>query len=355
MTSIMNRASLYKLIIQLKTELIKHGGEMPERDFIQIYKYNTVRIHIANLEWGPFARAYSQHFKCEHGYVSLVTDLIICPDHCTEDGCPRDESCPHLHMCRFHLLHRCQFQNPEKPGTICKFGHDLDDMHTKTLLEQHALRGLSVEQLRVVFRNNRCLATIPRICKFYNVGSSCTKDDFCPDLHLCRHFIFESCKFGSRCMRSHNVHHWKCQEILTSYGYTMDREILTNLRSNIQWVKQQLDVGQQMLHGAALSGPSQEVVNFKYGIKTDDQMPDTKQSGDAKICVFNLSENSECRFGKRCRNIHSSTFYAWQLKLTGSHAMPGDKWQDLSKKSNDDIHLNYIDPSKDTCYTEINL
>ena len=55
------------------------------------------------------------------------------------------------------------------------------------------------------------------ICKFYNNEGTCKNGNTCVYLHVCKYYINDDCKFGTRCMRSHNVLDEQPRSILERY------------------------------------------------------------------------------------------------------------------------------------------
>ena len=161
----------------------------------------------------PFLKSYPNNFDIEKDgvdtFVAAFTKLELCPTHCSGRGtCRGAPICNRLHVCKFYLLsNSCHIA---KSGRQCKFGHDLTTAHNRNLLQEHYLDELRVEELRNLFSSikSRCDITKPLLCKFYNIGNGCTKEGTsqkCQFLHLCRHYISGTCKFGKGCKRSHDL------------------------------------------------------------------------------------------------------------------------------------------------------
>ena len=171
-------------------------------------------------------------------YVKIVTKVSICEVHCSKNRtCPGTiPMCTGLHICKFYLLSgKCQY------GGQCSFGHDLTISHNMKILKENYLDGLSVEDLKYLFgqAESRTSVTAPKICKFYNVEAGCRYAESgkpCPNLHICKHYVSSSCRFGKKCRRSHDILNHSVKDILEKHGISTRRtpkEILTDLREAV--------------------------------------------------------------------------------------------------------------------------
>ena len=103
--------------------------------------------------------------KGDEFIVTLTTQLDLCDAYCSKLGCSNPQDCGDLHICKFFLLgDMCRFTQK------CKYGHNLRNTHNQSLLEKHMLDHLSEDFLRLLFCRDRSSMTVPKICKFYNVG-----------------------------------------------------------------------------------------------------------------------------------------------------------------------------------------
>lgn len=180
----------------------------------------------------------SQHFQIAQDRETTVCyspNLEICEAYCTRQGCMMSHPlCSKLHVCKFYILNgNCQFNR------MCKYGHDLSTAHNISVLKDNYLNKMALSDVRNIlctFRQNMAVAK-PKICRFYNTaGNSCrytAAGKRCPCLHLCRSYISGSCKFGSGCLRSHDLKDPVVKHILQKHGINIERkiaEILSDLR-----------------------------------------------------------------------------------------------------------------------------
>ena len=86
------------------------------------------------------------------------------------------------------------------------------------VLRYHMVDGLTEDQLGKLLRRYRSEATLPRLCNHYGRGEkSCTKGDKCQDLHICKQYLFGTCK-SDRCPRSHQLTEDQPKQVLTNYA-----------------------------------------------------------------------------------------------------------------------------------------
>ena len=185
-------------------------------------------------------KAYPNNFTLiEDGnglFVKPITNLGLCPIHCSKRGTCRGGNCEGLHICKFYLLSdTCRFN-----GRECSFGHDLSTSHNRQKIQQHLLDELSVMEQKILFRKcvHHTATTLPKICKFYNVKEGrCRYSEtgsVCPALHICKHYILGNCSYGPRCKRNHNLFEFGVDDVLKKHGMDVKRsakEILTDLRN----------------------------------------------------------------------------------------------------------------------------
>ena len=128
--------------------------------------------------------------------------------------------CNDLHICKFFLLSRCP------TGSNCRFGHNLGSDHNIRVLKTHFLHRLTLKQIKnfICRKENRNRTTTPEICKFYNTERGCKHDtgfdsrSRCQYLNVCRFYISSSCKFKTRCKRSHDLFSGQPRKVLSLYG-----------------------------------------------------------------------------------------------------------------------------------------
>ncbi|XP_052759704.1 protein mono-ADP-ribosyltransferase PARP12-like isoform X1 [Mya arenaria] len=185
-------------------------------------------------------RNYADQFELfEDGvlFVRLVIKVTLCEMHCSKQTCPgKIPSCTGLHVCKFFILSgNCKFSS-------CHFGHDLTTSHNMEVLREHLLDQLPMSLVKDLLKHSdtRNAATIPKICKFYNVGVGCRNDEAgkpCPHLHVCKHYLTGTCRFGKHCRRSHNILEGTVRSILEKHGISTKRtpkELLAELREIMQ-------------------------------------------------------------------------------------------------------------------------
>ncbi|XP_052212572.1 zinc finger CCCH-type antiviral protein 1-like isoform X2 [Dreissena polymorpha] len=198
---------------------------------------STIHQHFSRVmkkkQFEKILRGYPDHFEIlDDGCstVKLVTSLNYCKMHCSKNSnCPGHVPyCTGLHICKFYMSSKCKFKQ-------CHFGHDLTTSHNMSVLKEHLVDGLPVPLIQKIAER-----PIPRICKFYNVEAGCrnnVKSRQCPNLHLCKHYVVNACKFGKMCKRSHNLTDQGILSILEKYGIETKRtpkEILADLKDLFQ-------------------------------------------------------------------------------------------------------------------------
>ncbi|KAK3105260.1 hypothetical protein FSP39_021031 [Pinctada imbricata] len=76
--------------------------------------------------------------EIENVYVSAVTKLSLCREHCSKQGqCGGAEKegkpCPYLHMCKFYVIGQCRF------GKGCKRNHDIFNQQVRDILTKYGI------------------------------------------------------------------------------------------------------------------------------------------------------------------------------------------------------------------------
>ncbi|XP_053388832.1 protein mono-ADP-ribosyltransferase PARP12-like [Mercenaria mercenaria] len=186
---------------------------------------------------------YQNHFHVfQQPVVKLMTKIDICKIHCSKNRtCPGTEPlCTGLHICKYYILSsKCHFDKH------CTFGHDVRTDHNMKILQENLLADITVDELKFLLSSadNRTSLTVPRICKFYNVeNDKCRHSErgsLCPDIHICKHFVLGTCKFGKDCLRSHGVLEKRNGEILSKHGIDVNKtetEIVKDLRKGISGI-----------------------------------------------------------------------------------------------------------------------
>lgn len=181
------------------------------------------------------------NFECfEDGqlFVKQITRVGICELHTSKNKtCPGSiPFCTGLHICKFYILSgQCPF------GGQCTFGHDLTISHNMKILKENYLECVAGEDLKYLFSRaeSRTSVTVPKICKFYNVDAGCRYSESgkdCPNLHICKHYVLDKCRYGRSCRRSHNIISRDIKAILEKHGISTRRtpkEILADLREAV--------------------------------------------------------------------------------------------------------------------------
>ena len=73
------------------------------------------------------------------------------------------------------------------------------------------------------------------MCSFYNTQKGCRKQESgkCKKLHICKHYLLGTCKYGERCSRCHDLLDAQPKAVLRELGVNVDRSchvILEELR-----------------------------------------------------------------------------------------------------------------------------
>ncbi|NXS75142.1 PAR12 polymerase, partial [Pandion haliaetus] len=296
--------------------------------------------------------------------------------------CVRKEcgGCDRLHLCKLHLMGRCNL-GPRS----CKYSHDIINAENKKVLKTHELSGLNENELRVLLLQNDPFL-LPDVCQFYNrKDSTCSQQNNCNKLHICRHFLQGECRFVP-CKRSHNLLDTHALRVLETGG--VDRNIASNFQAicdhkhlefnkelkkgksklenvlkkpagpSVKELMMRLQTGDSTLHvppseavlfiQSSHAGPSSNVpgqgqhqLPTGAGGKDKDKKVDSsaKASKDNKqdkcdeICVFYVWKY--CRHREKCRFVHYHLPYRWQV-------YNGITWNDLSLT--EEIEKAYCDP-----------
>ncbi|XP_017586020.1 PREDICTED: poly [ADP-ribose] polymerase 12, partial [Corvus brachyrhynchos] len=110
----------------------------------------------------------------------------------------------------------------------CKYSHDIMNAENKKVLRNHDLSGLSENELQVLLLQNDAFF-LPDACQFYNKkGGHCMQQNNCNKLHICRHFLYGTCKFP-RCIMSHNILDDHALRVLETVG--IDGKIASNFQT----------------------------------------------------------------------------------------------------------------------------
>ena len=166
--------------------------------------------------------------------LRLDVPLEFCPQAGEKGGCT-DMRCFRLHLCPFFVKETCKF------GDKCKRSHDYQDEHTMRILQHFRLSFLDLSLLQGILKMivdeseiQRAAAgrSLPDICKFYNNKGGCKKEENCPCLHVCEHFVDGDCKFGGGCKRNHDFSDSHNRRVLQQYdmGHISIHKVLQRLK-----------------------------------------------------------------------------------------------------------------------------
>lgn len=182
-------------------------GQLPVSRLRQYLRQNP---QLSNLSIDDLLRildTYNSIFELEdtdkgksHINVLLAFEFQVCDQPKKCGGYP---TCRDLHICKYFIQNKCRQAQSQK----CPFGHDLHSEHNLRILQEKYMDRIDPQNLKewIQKHHNRRSRTSrpPQICTFYNTAGGCSKNDTCSFLHLCSFFVSRSCKFGSKCTRSH--------------------------------------------------------------------------------------------------------------------------------------------------------
>lgn len=153
-----------------------------------------------------FLKEHKDLFDMQSNIVDVILPVHFCRKVLETNGCT---NCLDLHLCPFHLLDKCK-----REDSRCKRSHDLNDDHTQRILgnnprfshlssnQKHRLLKKLAQHRRSEWETPSNI--IPKVCTYYNTKVTCQKGSKCPYLHVCRHWIHDTCRFGGDCMRAHD-------------------------------------------------------------------------------------------------------------------------------------------------------
>ena len=218
-----------QLARKLYTAVVINASILKVKDVLKILDIERIVNVLKKRGLWNGIRGFLQNYPCsflvteENGcaVIKPIVTIEFCRDFDGKRGCNRSY-CYKLHVCRHFVKGKCTF------GPRCKKPHHFQNESTREVLMKHFLDELTDEETReFLCRNVQHLldpelanAELPKcleICKYYNVATGCTRD-FCPFIHVCRFFAEEgNCKFGSQCIRKHDINNVHSKILLHRY------------------------------------------------------------------------------------------------------------------------------------------
>eukprot|EP00062_Callorhinchus_milii_P006503 gi/632947101/ref/XP_007888888.1/ PREDICTED: poly [ADP-ribose] polymerase 12 [Callorhinchus milii] len=245
--------------------------------------------------------------------VLAVTAVRLCKEY-VRRGCAGP--CGQLHLCRYFVYGNCKFSKGRK---ICNFSHNITSNHNATIIQNNCLSSLDPKELCQLLLQND-LSLLPEVCLFYNKGpglnGACNFKESCTKLHICQHFIQGTCKFGSKCKRSHSFES-NGSNALEHLSMEFN-QALPKIYSNIYNIKN------------CRSCDSKEKTSTAPF--SDSPISPSTDVENEEICLYYVRKN--CGFKDKCRLVHYSLPYRWQV-YEGA-------WKDLPNM--EEIEKAYCDP-----------
>ena len=218
-----------QLARKLYTAVVLNASILKVKDVLKILDIERIVNVLKKRSLWNGIRGFLQNYPCsflvteENGcaVIKPIVTIEFCRDFDGKRGCQRSY-CYKLHVCRHFVKGKCTF------GPRCKKPHHFQSETTREVLTKHFLDGLTDEDTREFLCRNVqhfldpeiANAELPKcleICKYYNVATGCTRD-FCPYIHVCRFFAEDgNCKFGSQCIRKHDINNVHSKILLHRY------------------------------------------------------------------------------------------------------------------------------------------
>ena len=189
--------------------IASNGGQLTLSEILNILKNSIPPLSTLNV--GTLQEILNAHphlFELDEAgrgkhqtKVMLAFEVQICEQPRKCNGFP---ICKALHICKYFIQDKCRASVNK-----CSFGHDLHSSHNLAVLTELHLDQIEPLKLKdwIQQQHNRRSrpSRSPKICNFYNTAGGCVQGEKCSFLHLCRYFVNRSCKFGSKCTRSHTI------------------------------------------------------------------------------------------------------------------------------------------------------
>ncbi|XP_030395268.1 protein mono-ADP-ribosyltransferase PARP12-like isoform X2 [Gopherus evgoodei] len=279
--------------------------------------------------------------------------------------CVRKEcaGCERLHFCKLNLMGRCNFG-----VRACKYSHDIFTDGNRKMLKTHEVSGLNENELRVLLLQNDPFL-LPDVCQFYNKGrgphGTCSQQDNCNKLHVCRHFLRGECRF-SKCNRSHRILDNNVLKLLLAEGLNICVAKNIQVICDHKHTEFSKDVGQRRMlppHDRATlvgdkkkanAGNQEEIGPKPTSISPASTSHESPSQGVKAVPSINASGTNEikkcdeiclyyiwrfCKHKDDCRMIHYHLPYRWQR-------FDGVNWLDLPRM--EVVEKAYCDPQNDS-------
>ena len=299
--------------------------------------------------------------------VQAVVRIEFCKTFDSKQGCG-EKACAKLHVCRHFIKGKCTF------GSKCKKPHHFEDPHTRKILQEHLLDGLTHAQLKEFLCRNVQFAledtvdqaNLPKqleICKYYNVTIGCSREEQCPFLHVCRFYAEEGlCKFGQKCIRKHDVCNEHARKLLARYDVhesqiwpylrkkttqnfgciiqdefsptelkTSNQRAFSNITNLKQGGQKQRTKSSSHQENSEKCGPLISERLRKFSDPIQREFLNVKQ----EICERAL--NDMCIDSMYCTKIHHQFPFSWQ------HSQNGKFWHNFSFQENLKIETKFVD------------
>ncbi|XP_050821238.1 protein mono-ADP-ribosyltransferase PARP12-like isoform X2 [Gopherus flavomarginatus] len=279
--------------------------------------------------------------------------------------CVRKEcaGCERLHFCKLNLMGRCNFG-----VRACKYSHDIFTDGNRKVLKIHEVSGLNENELRVLLLQNDPFL-LPDVCQFYNKGrgphGTCSQQDNCNKLHVCRHFLRGECRF-SKCNRSHRILDNNVLKLLLAEGLNICVAKNIQVICDHKHTEFSKEVGQRRMlppHDRAIpvgdkkkanAGNQEEIGPKPTSISPASTSYESPSQGVKAVPSINASGTNEikkcdeiclyyiwrfCKHKDDCRMIHYHLPYRWQR-------FDGVNWLDLPRM--EVVEKAYCDPQNDS-------
>uniref|UniRef100_A0A8C5RUN1 PAR12 polymerase n=1 Tax=Laticauda laticaudata TaxID=8630 RepID=A0A8C5RUN1_LATLA len=251
--------------------------------------------------------------------------------------------CERLHLCKLNLRGRCRVNS-------CKYSHDIFSETNRKILKNHELSGLNEEELCVLLLQNDSFL-LPDVCNAYNKGGTCTLNDSCSRLHICRYFLKGECRFP-HCKRSHNLLDSPAMSLLISEG--LDQDTIWNIQAicdaRIAAFLRDLRIpncaaAAEREHPNARPQNERPMVTLNTNkfmkvdqpdqdVKRAPRSPSAEKEKSNDICLHYVWQF--CKNKNNCSMIHYDLPYRWQI-------FTNNGWKDLSRR--EEIEKAYCDPN----------